>query len=152
MPAWWSWLVRRWELEPCPAPTLDELFGLRRLRTLTRQLLEAGDPPDRRTQAALDRVLAGAPLAWRIDPAAGPPRLRLEPIYGGVAFVAASIVVSLVDVLGRDDGRVRRCGNPHCSFLFRDTSRNASRRWCDPAICGNLVKVRAFRAGRTLGS
>ena len=148
MAGWWSWLVSRWDLGPCPTPTEAELVQLRRLRRLTRRLLEADDPPDRGARAALDRVLAGSPMAWRLGREPGPPTIRLEPVSTGVAFVAAAIVVSLVEVIGRGDSRVRTCGNPHCSFLFRDTSHNGSRRWCDPAICGNLVKVRAFRAAR----
>jgi len=148
MPGWWSWLLRRWELEPCAFPTDEELVRLGRLRGLTRRVLEADNAPGGRVRADLDRILSGAPMRWRLETEPGPVELRLEPVAGGVAFVEASIVVSLLEVVGREGSRVRRCGNPHCSFLFRDTSRNGSRRWCDPAICGNLVKVRAFRAGR----
>ncbi|GAB6903813.1 CGNR zinc finger domain-containing protein [Kineosporia succinea] len=43
--------------------------------------------------------------------------------------------------------RVRRCEGPGCGWFFLDTTRNHSRRWCDPADCGNRVRVRAY-AGR----
>jgi predicted RNA-binding Zn ribbon-like protein len=41
---------------------------------------------------------------------------------------------------------VRECGNPTCSWLFLDTSRNHSRRWCDMKGCGNRAKARRHYA------
>ncbi|MCL6580471.1 MAG: CGNR zinc finger domain-containing protein [Firmicutes bacterium] len=38
------------------------------------------------------------------------------------------------------------CANADCGWLFYDDSRNRSRRWCDGRYCGNLIKVRRFRA------
>jgi predicted RNA-binding Zn ribbon-like protein len=42
--------------------------------------------------------------------------------------------------------RLRQCGGDYCGWLFEDTSRNRSRQWCDMQDCGNLAKVRRFRA------
>ncbi len=41
---------------------------------------------------------------------------------------------------------VRTCGNPTCRWLFLDTSKNHTRRWCDMKICGNRMKGRRFRS------
>jgi predicted RNA-binding Zn ribbon-like protein len=41
--------------------------------------------------------------------------------------------------------RVRRCGNSTCYWLFLDETKNRSRRWCEMASCGNLMKVRRHR-------
>jgi predicted RNA-binding Zn ribbon-like protein len=38
--------------------------------------------------------------------------------------------------------RVRECGGASCSWLFLDTSRNRSRRWCSMESCGNRAKAR----------
>ena len=39
--------------------------------------------------------------------------------------------------------RVRVCASAdRCAWLFLDTSRNGSRRWCDMSICGNRAKAR----------
>ena len=38
--------------------------------------------------------------------------------------------------------RVSRCGDERCGWLFLDTSRNKSRRWCDMKDCGNRAKVK----------
>jgi predicted RNA-binding Zn ribbon-like protein len=49
-------------------------------------------------------------------------------------------------LLGMDPARVKVCAGHECGFLYADTSRNRSRRWCDMADCGNRAKVRRFRA------
>jgi predicted RNA-binding Zn ribbon-like protein len=42
--------------------------------------------------------------------------------------------------------RVRTCDNAECRWLFLDTSKNHTRRWCDMKICGNRMKARRFKA------
>jgi predicted RNA-binding Zn ribbon-like protein len=42
--------------------------------------------------------------------------------------------------------RVRACNNPECRWLFLDTSKNHTRRWCDMKVCGNRMKARRFKA------
>ncbi len=54
-----------------------------------------------------------------------------------------TIVRSAADLLtskGLDDVRV--CAADDCRWLFLDTSKNHSRRWCDMKSCGNRAKVR----------
>ena len=48
----------------------------------------------------------------------------------------------------RDHGleRLRVCAASGCQRVFVDTSRNRSRRYCNPDICGNRTNVAAFRA------
>lgn len=41
---------------------------------------------------------------------------------------------------------LRECGNEECRWLFLDTSKNHTRRWCDMKICGNRMKARRFKA------
>ncbi len=41
---------------------------------------------------------------------------------------------------------LRECGNDECRWLFLDTSKNHTRRWCDMKICGNRMKARRFKA------
>ena len=41
---------------------------------------------------------------------------------------------------------LRECGNAECRWLFLDTSKNHTRRWCDMKICGNRMKARRFKA------
>ena len=37
---------------------------------------------------------------------------------------------------------VRQCAGRACGWLFLDTSRNRTRRWCDMSVCGNRAKAR----------
>lgn len=44
--------------------------------------------------------------------------------------------------------KLRDCGDPQCRWLFLDTSKNHTRRWCKMAVCGNRMKARRFRERR----
>jgi predicted RNA-binding Zn ribbon-like protein len=59
-----------------------------------------------------------------------------------LADAAAQLVLS--DALGR----VRACEADTCRWLFLDTSKNHSRRWCNMKVCGNRAKARRFQARR----
>ena len=43
---------------------------------------------------------------------------------------------------------LRTCDMDTCRWLFLDTSKNHSRRWCNMKVCGNRVKARRFQARR----
>ncbi len=57
------------------------------------------------------------------------------------------VVQSAADLLTSGNlNRVKECEDDRgCGFLFFDTSRNHSRRWCDMRGCGNRAKVRRYR-------
>lgn len=57
---------------------------------------------------------------------------------------------SAIDVLTEDDpARVKECpGAGDCGWLFYDTSKNGSRRWCSMEGCGSRVKMRHHYARR----
>ncbi|HYX51041.1 MAG TPA: ABATE domain-containing protein [Ktedonobacteraceae bacterium] len=55
------------------------------------------------------------------------------------------IVRSAADYLISDDlDTVRVCASDSCNWLFIDTSKNHSRRWCNMKSCGNREKARRF--------
>jgi predicted RNA-binding Zn ribbon-like protein len=60
--------------------------------------------------------------------------------------ILAPVVKSAVDLLtSADVDRVRSCAADTCEWLFLDTTKNRTRRWCDMKVCGNRAKVRRFR-------
>jgi len=61
-------------------------------------------------------------------------RLRFE-----ITRAAAEVLLS------RRLDRVRQCAGDTCTWLFLDTSRNGTRRWCEMQSCGNRTKIRRFR-------
>ncbi len=43
-----------------------------------------------------------------------------------------------------ETGHVHMCVSDTCDWLFLDTSKNHSRRWCDMKVCGNRAKARRY--------
>jgi predicted RNA-binding Zn ribbon-like protein len=64
----------------------------------------------------------------------------LDQMLCPIARSAAELLTS------RELGRVRQCADAvdGCGWLFVDTTRNRSRRWCDMRDCGNRAKARRF--------
>jgi predicted RNA-binding Zn ribbon-like protein len=55
------------------------------------------------------------------------------------------IVCSAADLLTSTELKnVRICAAEDCGWLFLDTSKNHTRRWCDMKTCGNRAKVRKY--------
>src|SRR5579864_2683569 len=56
------------------------------------------------------------------------------------------VLRSAMDVLTSEEerGRIHKCESPTCDWLFLDTSRNHSRRWCDMKSCGNRAKAKRY--------
>jgi predicted RNA-binding Zn ribbon-like protein len=79
-----------------------------------------------------------AGLAWSWSRHASDPEL---PVW--------VLALSVSDILlSPDMARVRTCGIDTCRWLFLDTSKNHTRRWCNMKVCGNRMKARRFQARR----
>lgn len=61
------------------------------------------------------------------------------------------VVRDAADLLTSGDlSRVGQCADDRCGWLFLDTSRNHSRRWCSMGDCGNRAKARRhYQRSRT---
>jgi predicted RNA-binding Zn ribbon-like protein len=72
------------------------------------------------------------------------PRMEHDP-----ALPLWALAMSASDLMTSESvDQVRACGNPECRWLFLDTSKNHTRRWCDMKLCGNRMKARRFKAQR----
>lgn len=109
----------------------------------------AGHAPDRADMDGLNAALARMPRPARIEPVAGrlgwcwpagadPLELPLWPALWSAAEL----------LLSPELARVRECAGAGCSWLFLDTSRNRTRRWCSMDDCGNQAKARRHYAQR----
>lgn len=107
-----------------------------------------GHPADTADLATFDAALARALVnlqimqhedhfSWRF---AGEPD-ALDRMLWPIMRSAAELLTS--DSLQR----VRACGG--CGWLFLDTSKNHSRRWCSMDVCGNQAKARRHYRRRT---
>ena len=87
----------------------------------------------------LNGVLQHGRLRLSIGPSLRPAR-RLEvddPAWEPAVMAAAN----LLELLDQAPERIRSCLHPACVLWFYDTTRNATRRWCSMATCGNRAKA-----------
>jgi predicted RNA-binding Zn ribbon-like protein len=62
---------------------------------------------------------------------------------GALDRVLWPVVHDAADLLTSEElARVGQCADDRCGWLFLDTSRNHSRRWCSMEDCGNRAKAR----------
>ncbi len=80
----------------------------------------------------LQIVMTPDGFAWDWAPGAEPLEWLLWPVVRSAGDLLVSDRLHLI----------HECGGSNCSWLFVDTSRNHSRRWCDMKGCGNRAKAR----------
>jgi predicted RNA-binding Zn ribbon-like protein len=115
---------------------------LARARELRRSVYEVFRPLAERREP--DPAALAALAAFHAEAVAG---ARLEPGKGFVwdGDLLAPIAVAAVDLLRTGPlDRLKVCAA--CPWLFLDTSRNRSRRWCSMSECGARLKMRRYRA------
>src|SRR5262245_31944333 len=96
--------------------------------------------------ALLNEWLPAAFARARLSPADGGFALAVDAAGDDLLSPLAPVVKSAVDLLTSPDlDRVRTCAADTCEWLFIDTTKNRTRRWCDMKVCGNRAKVRRFR-------
>jgi predicted RNA-binding Zn ribbon-like protein len=119
---------------------LDEALVLRDALYRLFAEVAAQRRPDARDLGELNRwakrLELGVDLKWRWAAGDQAPDALLAPI------VEAALAL-LTDEQRR---RIRICGADDCLWLFVDTSKNGTRRWCDMKGCGNRMKARRFLA------
>lgn len=146
VPAW----LKEYDLPPLTAPTGETLAELRSLRSALFGMVQ--DLADGRSLAPeqrqrLNAAMARGPVVRELEEAEGEPALALRPLGTDWAQVQAEIAASLAKTLAeRDTTRIRVCENPDCLWVYYDDTRNRSKRYCEDKTCGNLLKVRRFRA------
>jgi predicted RNA-binding Zn ribbon-like protein len=143
-------MMRRRALQQ-PSGATAALVDARRVRAALRTLAERGAvaPPVRLdTLAEINRVLGRSAGTRRVE-------VRLDgsfarsfvPVGDAFAGLMIPIVESAADALILGElQRVRRCADPRCARVFFDGTKNAARRWCDMATCGNRAKAARHRA------
>lgn len=130
--------ARTGEAEAVFRRAIDLREALYRVFLAAAEEEEAGPADLEILNRELSRALARARVVatpegfdWGWDDAPEPDRV-LWP----VARSAAELLVS------PELPRVGKCAGERCAWLFLDTSKNRSRRWCDMRDCGNRAKVR----------
>jgi predicted RNA-binding Zn ribbon-like protein len=101
--------------------------------------LADGEPPPAADVAMIGRLTARGgqrrELRFPEDAEAAVWTVPSPDLVGELARDAARLLTDADAVR-----RVGACGG--CRWVFLDTSRNRSRRWCDPGDCGNRARQR----------
>jgi predicted RNA-binding Zn ribbon-like protein len=112
------------------------------LQILQRHFHEAARHRELHWNTAAASLSAGdapANMTWRWNgDAEADPNLPLWLLAQSVADI----------LLSPDAAKVRTCAVDTCRWLFLDTSKNHTRRWCNMKVCGNRMKARRFQARR----
>jgi predicted RNA-binding Zn ribbon-like protein len=141
-----SW-ARRSGIDLDRRPSAQLLKRLHDLRAALFGIFEA--VVEERAPAAADlsilnTELADARTAERLVPTAESFVLA-DSAPATVDRFRHTIARDAADLLTADLRRIKRCPNHDCLWLFRDGSKNLSRRWCAMSDCGGRDKVRRFR-------
>jgi len=147
-PSWLPFFLRRWQFatlkrKPFPAARF------RALRSVVRQSCQALFEGGRLSAAgirALNRTMNVAGKQALIQRQNG---LKVEfiPASQGWDWILAKTALSFAELLaGGNSARVKICRNADCRWVFYDTTKARSRRWCSDKVCGNRDRVRRARA------
>ena len=150
-PAWLDRFLKPWTPAIRAVPSAEVRDALKALRGTVRAVVDriAGrKPAPPRLWAELNAVLAGSPFIRRLERTAAGYAFPLVPRTPGLGAVLGEITSGFGETLAAGDpSRIKVCRNRDCLWVFYDRSRNRSRRWCEGNTgCGNLMKVRRFRA------
>lgn len=142
-----STIQRRAEQQPAGATAV--LLEARRVRGALRHLAERGLVARVRAEALdeINRVLGRSAGTRRVEIRDDGAFARtFVPVGDAFAGLLIPVVDSAADALVLGElPRVRRCADPRCTRVFFDATRNARRRWCDMAVCGNRAKAARHR-------
>ncbi len=155
-------LLDTWQLSAPIPPSPLELKELQELRRWLRQLTERlvrGETLTSEDLAKLNGWMEASRVSYRLEAETSEesgndaryPRYRLEEeqLGQGWAEVKGAVATSFARMLAHNEpGRIRICDNPDCLWVFYDDTRSRTKRFCDDTMCGNLMKVRRFRAKR----
>jgi predicted RNA-binding Zn ribbon-like protein len=107
----------------------------------------AGKAPRDTDFAALRDAIAAAPARARLDRRNGAYGWQLAPPGPSAPELLAPVLWSAADLLLAAGGnRIRQCANEKCLWLFVDSSKGGTRRWCDMSACGNRAKAQRHYA------
>lgn len=148
-PDWLERLLEKWRVTPEAPAGEAELAELRRLRVWLRERVRRLREPHPILEEDVPRLntyLGGETGVWQFAMTRGDYRIERLPARRSWEWVHSEIVLSFLRLLTEGEPkRVKICENRCCNWVYYDSSKNQSRKWCDHGICGNLMNVRRHR-------
>lgn len=154
---WLQWFMQQDQITATRLPNKKELNELKELRSflldLIRHITSGGTLAANHIEI-LNRWMGKAPIYRQLtQPAEQTVHLSYFPANANWTQVMAEISASFASTLENGElSRIRICDNPDCLWVYYDDTRNRSKRYCDDKMCGNLMKVRRFRAKKKLSA
>ncbi|MFI4987818.1 MAG: CGNR zinc finger domain-containing protein [Alphaproteobacteria bacterium] len=131
------------------ARLLRRTLELREVIYLIGAAIAARSPVDAANVEHLTRIHADCVARAKLVPHDASFVWVWDPADGAVESVLGPIVLSALTLLTQSDlSRIKQCRGDHCGWLFFDTTKNKSRRWCEMEVCGNRAKQRRFHRRR----
>jgi predicted RNA-binding Zn ribbon-like protein len=126
---------------------LDRALELRENIYAIAVEVAAGRPAPKAGVEALARTHAACLACAKLTPFEGRYVWSWAPRESAVESVLGPIALSALTTLTQGDlSRIKQCQGEKCGWLFFDTTKNKSRRWCEMEICGNRAKQRRHSA------
>lgn len=159
--AYLSWLADAGLLKPDEVQKLLAIFGkpaldqvaveARELREWFRQVIMkspniSGYWRTASTIAKLNNLLAMDCLFYQLEMHDKQLALREWHRYTQARQFLIPIALSIAELIVNGDlALIKCCANPPCTLWFYDRTKGHRRRFCSITICGNRIKVAAFR-------
>lgn len=141
-------MARTFIERPASSAIVAEASRLRDAIHLLGSAIATGETPPKNASETLLHVVTSALRA---------AELVVQPRGLGIVFqdddpramILGPPAWAAFELFSKDqDGRLKQCPPSDCQWLFLDTTKNKSRRWCDMATCGNREKVHRHRGRR----
>jgi predicted RNA-binding Zn ribbon-like protein len=148
-----AWLKAANQLEPeFDEPAVGLAVHARLLREAGGRLIDASTPTLPGDLEVVNQILeAGHPIRKLAPDANAQFVLEEQRRDNNVASLLESIATAFVHLLTEGDlTQVHQCEAHDCTLRFLDANKSRRRRWCSMAVCGNRMKVAAFRARTAL--
>jgi predicted RNA-binding Zn ribbon-like protein len=128
------------------------LMALRQhLRTAFDEMRAIGTVP-KIALYAVNLLLAQARVELRLEVGPGGDARLVETFEPGPGGPAATVAQDFARFAATHPAaspgakaRLKACANPACNMVFFDSGKNATRRWCSMALCGNREKIKRYR-------
>lgn len=133
-------------LSDAPKAHRQDLEATHELRQALRTVFVSGD--EGRASTILNELLASSGAHPTLtNHGDGPWHLHYTPAGAPLAArLTAESAMSLAVIIAQGEfHRLRTCDSDTCQDVFVDASKNRSRRYCSPEVCGNRASVRAYR-------
>jgi len=135
------------------ARVLKETVTLREAMYRIFSAVIEGSPPSKEDSSLFNRELSRTLVNAYVIFREGKFVLRWRDSENALERILWPVIHDACELLTSQElARVGKCADEKCGWLFFDTSKNRSRRWCSMNDCGNRAKVRRHYKKKRTGN